>query len=126
MGEHRRWSCWVAGLPSSGTDKSVCATFSLARLHSSANTDGQCGTDTLVCAGAWEKRGISRFFGFPLGGNGFPFGENGFPFGGNGFPPRGGAEAPGRNGLLPRAGGPSGTKVLPERNGFASRGRSSR
>src|SRR5216684_5115773 len=111
------WAC-IRSLPSSGTDKSVCATFGLARLHSSANTESQCGTDTLVCAAACEKCGIYRFFGFP-------FGENGLPFGGNGLPPRGGAEAPGRNGLLPRAPGPSGTKALPacfgaERNGFPS------
>ena len=28
----------------------VCATFGPARLHSLASAEGQCGTDTLVCA----------------------------------------------------------------------------
>src|SRR6266576_2029746 len=32
-----------------GTDKSVCATFGPARLHSSANTEGKCGWHRHSC-----------------------------------------------------------------------------
>jgi hypothetical protein len=46
-----------------GTDKSVCATFGPARLHSPANTEGQCGTDTLVCA---QRRSRASLEGFSM------------------------------------------------------------